>query len=296
MADVPSLASYLRALRTRASPDGLGITATAARRRVPGLRREEVAHLAGLSMSYYTSLEQGRAVHASPEVLGSIARAMDLDEVEEGHLHALAGGLRRRSPGRRRPERAPAPLVALLAAMGDVPAFVHGPALDVLAWNPLGHALYAPHVDRDAAAHRSGRPNLARMVFLDPRCRELYVDWWAKASSLVALLRLNTGRDPRDAGLSGLVAELVADSADFAGLWARHDVEACTVTTLDLDHPLVGRVTVTQQALASVAAPGEFLVAATAQEGSLSSERLRTLSGLASAGLPVAGSGSEVAC
>jgi transcriptional regulator with XRE-family HTH domain len=283
--ETSALAAYLRTLRTRATPESLGLLPHHDRRRVAGLRREELAQLAGLSVSYYTSLEQGRATNASPDILRAIARALHLDEFEEAHLLDLAAAQQRRGQRRRRVAERPAPyLLAILDAMPGVPAFVHGRSLDIIAWNPLGHALYAPHLDRDSVDAPARRPNIARMVFLDPWSRAFYADWKTKAESLVALLRLNAGRDPGNTAISDLIGELTVQSPEFTRLWARHLVKPCGVLTVELEHPLVGGLTVTQQALGSVAAPDHVIVAATAEPGSPSEEALRMLSSLAASG------------
>jgi transcriptional regulator with XRE-family HTH domain len=167
------------------------------RRRVPGLRREELALLAGVSASYYSRLEQGQAPHASPEVLDALARALGLDDAERLHLHRLATVTRRTSAGRRpAPERVTPAVRQLLAAIGDVPALVLGRRGDVLAWNRAGHALFAGHLDPDAPDHPRQRPTMARLVFLDPHTRDLYADWPAKARAVVATLREASGRHP----------------------------------------------------------------------------------------------------
>lgn len=252
-----------------------------------GLRREELAQLAGLSVSYYTSLEQGRAAHASAEVLRAIARGLQLDEFEEIHLLDLGDAHRRSGRRRRRrAERAEPQLLALLDAMGDVPAFVHGPSLDILAWNRLGHALYAPHLDRDRVDSGASRPNIARLVFRDPWCRAFYLDWTAKAEGIVGLLRNNAGKDPDNTALSDLIGELTVHSPEFSVLWAKHVVRPCSVLTVPLHHPQVGELTVTQQALSSVAAPNQVLVAATAEPGSSSAQTLRMLASLAASDGP----------
>lgn len=281
MSDRAALAEFLRALRTRATPESLGVSPHSGRRRVPGLRREELAQLAGLSVSYYTSLEQGRATHASPEVLRAIARAMRLDEFEEIYLLELGDSHRRAGRQRRRkPERPEPQLLALLDAMPGVPAFVHGPALDILARNRLGHALYAPHLDRDSVRSSGDRPNIARLVFRDPWAREFYLDWKAKAEGLVGLLRHNAGQDPENTALSDLVGELTVHSPEFSALWARHVVRPCSVLTVSVCHPHVGELTVTQQALSSVATPQQVVVVATAEVGSASEQALRLLGSL----------------
>ncbi|GIJ43711.1 transcriptional regulator [Virgisporangium aliadipatigenens] len=270
--DAPSLGSYLRALRMRVAPESLGMPTVGRKRRVPGLRREEIARLAGVSVSYYTSLEQGRATNASPEVLRAIARALHLDDDEKNHLLDLVAG-----PGDRAPVTWPAQwpdasLTELVDAMPDVPAVAHDAVLDLLAWNRLGRALYAPY-HRDAET----RPNLARMVFLEPWCRELYVDWPAKAEALAGAIRAGVGREPNNAALAALVAELRARSTDFERLWSSHFVRVPVVAETELRHPWVGRVTVTQRALTGVGTTGCYFVLATAKPGSESAERLRRL-------------------
>lgn len=291
MAEPSELGSFLRSLRTRVTPEGVGYRVANNRRKVAGMRREEVAQLAGLSVSYYTSLEQGRSVHASPEVLRAIGRALRVDEFEEMHLLNLAALRPTRSGSSPSLEEAHPQLRDLLEAMPQLPAFVHGLNCDILAWNRLGHALYASHLDHDtsdpdwdpggsetqkAQARVPGdcRPNIARLVFLDPRSRELYDDWTAKAESLVALLRHNLGRFPRDRGIADLIAELRTASDDFVDLWGRHLVKPCGVMTVTLQHPWVGTMTLTQQALVSVVSPTQTLVTATAEAGSRSAESL----------------------
>lgn len=281
MSNGTDLAQFLRTLRTRARPEGLGLTPHTGRRRVSGLRREELSQLAGLSVSYYTSLEQGRALHASTDVLRAIARALELDEFEEAHLLDLGVAHDRRGRRRRRKVERPEPqLLTLLNAIPDVPAFVHGPSLDVLAWNRLGHALYAPHVDRTAVESSAARPNVARLVFRDPCARTLYRDWRTKAEGIVGLLRHNAGKDPENTALSDLIGELSVHSPEFSALWARHVVRPCSVLVVPLRHPQVGDLTVTQQALASVAVPHQILVAATVEPASPSEHALRLLGSL----------------
>jgi transcriptional regulator with XRE-family HTH domain len=280
--DRTALAEFLRTLRTRATPESLGLALYGGRRRVTGLRREELSQLAGLSVSYYTSLEQGRAAHASAEVLRAIARALQLDEFEEIHLLDLGDAHRSRGQRRRRKAERPEPqLLALLDAMKDVPAFVHGPSLDILAWNRLGHALYAPHVDRDSVRSPASRPNIARLVFRDTWCRAFYRDWTTKAEGIVGLLRHNAGKDPDNTALSDLIGELTVHSPEFSALWSKHVVRPCGVQTVPLYHPQVGELTVTQQALSSVAAPQQVVVVATAEPASPSEQTLRMLASLA---------------
>lgn len=246
------------------------------RRRVPGLRREELALLAGVSASYYTRLEQGQSSSASAEVLDAIAGALRLDESERRHLHDLARADRRRPRDRRpAPERVTEAAGQLLDVLADVPAIVLGRRTDVLAWNRLGHALFAGHLDFDAPKTPAGRPNMARLVFLDSHTHELYADWPGKARAVVGNLRLVAGQHPDDAALYALVGELSAKSAEFASLWADHRVKACAVAAYEMRHPLVGTLTVIQQTLSS--GPSPAVVVATTEPGSPSRAALTLL-------------------
>lgn len=235
------LGDFLRTRRARLTPADLGLTSYGARR-VPGLRREELAMLAGVSVTYYTRLEQGQSVNASASVIDAIGRALCLDEDERAHLHDLAKPAERKERRSRRPVRLRPGIRTLIEAMGDVPALALGPSTDVLAWNRLGHALVAGHVAFDAPEHAASRPNLTRMLFLDPHVRDLYADWDEEARRAVASLRLVAGRHPDDRALAELVGEISIASPVFAGLWAKHPVHSCTSGTKRLDHPEVGRL------------------------------------------------------
>lgn len=260
------LGDFLQTRRSQLSPDEAGVPTYGERRRVPGLRREELALLAGVSASYYARLEQGHSLNASPEVLDAIARALRLDESERRHLHDLARSAkphRRRSPA---PERVTQATTQLLDALGHVPAIVIGRRSDVLAWNRLGHALFAGHLDPGAPDIPAQRPNMARLVFLDAHTRDLYADWPSKARAVVGNLRLVAGTYPQDAVLHTLLGELSARSEDFASMWADHRVKACAVAEYEMRHPLVGSLTVTQQTWSQESGPS--IVAATAAAGS----------------------------
>ncbi|MFF4425526.1 helix-turn-helix domain-containing protein [Streptomyces sp. NPDC001549] len=251
------LGEFLQTRRSQLQPEDLGIPGYGERRRVPGLRREELASLAGVSVSYYTRLEQGQSLNASPQVLDAIARALRLEEAERLHLHNLARSSATGSGRGRRPaqERVTEATGQLLEALVHVPAIVSGRRSDVLAWNRLGHALFAGHLDPDAPDRPAERPNMARMVFLDAHTRDLYADWPAKARAVVGNLRLVAGRHPDDTALHALVGELSSKSPDFASMWADHRVTACAVATYEMRHPLVGPLTVTQQTLSQ--GPGQ---------------------------------------
>lgn len=245
------------------------------RRRVPGLRREELARLAGVSISYYTRLEQGHSVSASSEVLDALATALRLDEAERQHLHRLAKPAKRPHRARRPPpEHLSEANGQLLDTLATVPAIVLGRRNDVLAWNTLGHALFAGHLDVNAvdAAHR---PNMAQLVFLDPHTRELYADWPSKAKAVVGGLRLMAGQHPDDTALHELVGQLSATSTEFASMWADHRVKACTTADYEMRHPLIGPLTVTQQTLST--GTGLSIVVATAPHGSPSHTALTLL-------------------
>ncbi|WP_440105074.1 helix-turn-helix domain-containing protein [Streptosporangium sp. H16] len=273
------LADFLQARRGLLRPEDVGLRTYGERRRVPGLRREELAMLAGISAPYYTRLEQGQSRNASREVLDAIANALRLDEPERAHLHALAGAPRRGRPASRpRPERVTPATSALLAAFESTPAIVVGRRSDVLAWNRQGHGLFAGHLDPDGPGVPERRPNMARLVFLDAHTRDLYTDWHAKARAVVGNLRLTAGRHPDDPLLAGLIGELTMRSPEFASMWADHRVLACDVADYEMRHPLVGTLTVTQQTLQSPRGNGPALVVATADPGSPSATALTLLS------------------
>ncbi|MET8852257.1 helix-turn-helix transcriptional regulator [Amycolatopsis sp. NPDC004625] len=277
MTGKPQLGDFLKARRSQLQPEDAGILTYGEQRRVPGLRREELALLAGVSASYYTRLEQGQSSSASAEVLDALAVALRLDEAERRYLHDLAKVDRRR-PRDPRPVQESVTVAAgqLLAALADVPAIVLGRRADVLAWNRLGHALFAGHLDFGAPATPAGRPNMARLVFLDSHTRELYTDWPAKARAVVGNLRLVAGGQPEDGALYALVGELTSKSAEFAAMWADHRVKACAVAGYEMRHPLVGTLTVLQQTLSS--GPGPTVVVATTEPGSPSRTALTLLS------------------
>lgn len=244
------LGEFLQTRRSLLQPAEVGLPGYGDRRRVPGLRREELAQLAGVSASYYARLEQGYSLNASPEVLDAIARALRLNEAESRHLYDLAAGTRVRKAARRPPpERMTAELDQLVEALGETPVLVLGRRSDVLAWNRTGHALFAGHLDPAGPHQPRERPNMARLVFLDQHTRELYADWPAKARAVVGTLRLAAGQHPDDPELSALIGELTVRSPEFTDLWAAHRVKAGSEATYEMHHPLVGAMTVTQQSL-----------------------------------------------
>ncbi|WP_426502476.1 helix-turn-helix transcriptional regulator [Dactylosporangium sp. McL0621] len=226
------LGDFLKSRRARARPPLAG-----PRRRVPGLRREEVAQLAGISVEYYVRLEQGRAQRPSDEVLTTLAAALRLDHDERAHLFDL-GRSRGAAPRPRPAERARPELVRLLATLDRVPALLIDHRLDVLAGNRLAAALF---FDFDAAPVR--QRNLARFAFLDPAARERFADWPEVARATVGQLRLVAGRHPHDEPLATLLGELTMRSEDFRTLWSRRDVRERTHGTKRFRHPAVGELT-----------------------------------------------------
>jgi transcriptional regulator with XRE-family HTH domain len=259
------LGEFLQARRALLTPEEAGI-APYGRRRVPGLRREELAQLAGVSVDYYVRLEQGRAAHPSAEVLDALATALQLDDVERAHLHQLA------TPSRRRrrtsaPERVAPGLERLLAQLDTVPAFVLGRRMDVLARNQLAAALLGHHAER----------NLARTMFLDPSCRELYADWERHARETVGYLRHCAARDPDDPEMAALVGELSVKSEHFARWWADHLVREKTSGTKRFRHPVVGELTIAFDTLTTPGVPDQALITYTAEPGSASETALRLL-------------------
>ncbi|MCK2218505.1 helix-turn-helix transcriptional regulator [Actinomadura sp. ATCC 31491] len=268
------LASFLRTRRSRVDPAGAGIPADR-RRRVPGLRREEVAHLSGVSVDYYVRLEQGRATQPSEQVLDALARVLELDDTERGHLYRLARQ-RRRSPkpptGRLRPE-----LTRVLDLITDAPALVVDHRLDAAAGNRLAELLY-------------GRPmkglNTARHIFLEETGRGLYADWDQCTRDVVGHLRLAAGKYPEDRRLASLIGELAMGSERFRRLWARADVRARTHGRKAYRHPLVGELELHQENFTLPDESGLELLVLTAAPGSPSADALRLLAGLDAAAVP----------
>jgi transcriptional regulator with XRE-family HTH domain len=270
---VDDLGSFLRSRRAALSPERAGVD-TYERRRVPGLRREELAQLAGVSVAYYTRLEQGQSTNASEGVLDALARALQLDSDARTHLHNLA-----RPPHPRRSAGDDiAPSVArLLEAMPEVPACIAGPRFEILAWNRRGHALLAGHLDATAPSDPATRPNMARLVFLDPHTRELFVDRDVKARETVAYLRLAAGRRPGDHQLEALIGELSIASREFATLWAAAPVKEKTNGTRRFAHPLVGRLDLDFQVLSIPGSDGQLMITFTAQPDTPSAAALQLL-------------------
>jgi transcriptional regulator with XRE-family HTH domain len=277
-----SLGEFLQASRSRLAPDDVGLTAGFSRRQVPGLRREEIAMLAGVSSSYYTRLEQGQALNASPQVIDALARALQLADAERAHLYALmrAGSHRPNVIEGQGDEHVEPALAELLANLHDRPAMVVGRRRDILAWNPTGHALLAGHFNPRDVDDPASRPNATELVFLDPHTRELYVDWETKARASVGHLRMLAAMEPGDERLLALIGRLTVESTEFSAMWATNRIRNSTTVVYRMRHPLVGRLDVTQQLLTSAEAPGQTLVVCTAPAGSASFEALQLLARL----------------
>jgi transcriptional regulator with XRE-family HTH domain len=292
------LGEFLRSRRARLSPQDAGAATYGERRRVPGLRREELALLAGVSAAYYTRLEQGQSRNASDVVLDALARALRLDGDEIMYLHALARPQRRAARPRPRPERIRAGAKAMIAGLGDTPAILMNYRSDILAWTPTGHALLFSQFPFDAP-DQADKPNLIRLNFCDPLTRDLYADWPQKAQDSVAYLRLISGSHSDDPRLTSLIGELCVASPEFAKLWTRHTVRMCRSGVRGFRHPYVGHLTLYEEVMELVQdAPAQDaagqsgsqrLLVFGAEPGSSSEAGLRLLSSVAAerAGRPV---------
>jgi transcriptional regulator with XRE-family HTH domain len=261
------IGEYLRARRELVRPEDVGVPDLASRR-VPGLRREEVALLAGVSADYYVRLEQGRDQHPSEQVLDALARALQLDEDATAHLLRLATTPTRRRRKTPRPEKVPAGILQLIGSWSQTPAFVHGRYMDVLAVNPLGATLMPYCVKGE---------NLVRAAFLDPRVRDQYGDWEHVTESTVAGLRALVGPDVDDPHLHELVGELSVRSERFRQLWARYDVRPKRGGTARIDHPLVGPLELSYEKLPIPDTDRQTLGVYHAEPGSPSAEALALL-------------------
>ncbi|MCK2215224.1 helix-turn-helix transcriptional regulator [Actinomadura sp. ATCC 31491] len=271
---------FLATRRAKLTPAQVGLP-TSGRRRVPGLRREEVAVLAGVSTEWYTRLEKGHIGGVSEEVLDAVAQALRLDQDERTYLFGLARAARR-APSRRRDVEVPPSVQWLLDSMTMSAAFVRNGRQDIVTSNALARALLAPVFDSPVTTGH-GRANLARYVFLDPDSRRFFVDWDEAAVVSAALLRAEAGRDPHDRALRDLVGELSTLSTGFRGQWAAHDVRISHVGSKRLWHPQVGDLELTYRSLdLPVSVRTVYgLTIYTAEPGSTSEERLKLLSSLA---------------
>ena len=271
---------FLTSRRAKLTPADVGLP-DVGQRRVPGLRRGEVATLAGVSIEYYAKLERGAIAGASSSVLEAITQALRLDDTERAHLFDLAraadgipvSGRPRRRTTRQSASR-PSLHWALEAITGGV-AFVRNPQMDLLAANALGRVFYSPLIGDGGRT-----PNLARFQFLDPASRDFYPDWDLFAQMCVAIMRAEAGRDPRDRGLQDLVGELSTQSETFRRLWGSHDVRTHGTGTKRFHHPDVGELTLAYEELAITAEPGLVVILYTAEPGTPSAEKLRLLASL----------------
>jgi transcriptional regulator with XRE-family HTH domain len=266
---------FLRTRRAKLTPEQAGLPAYGGNRRVPGLRREEVAMLSGMSVDYYTRLERGNLGGVSESVLESLAGALHLDEAERGHLFALArtANASPRTRARRIPPPNVRPVVQrILDSMEGVPAFVRNGRFDVLAANPLGEALYS-EMFQDAV-----RPvNSARFAFLNPNGVRFWDDWEKVARDTVAYLRVEAGKNPYDPALTELIGELSTRSDVFRTLWASHDVRYHRTGIKVFHHPVVGRIELPFEAFALPADPGLTMNVYSAEPGTPAEDALKLL-------------------
>lgn len=276
MSNLSELGEFLRVRRAALQPEDVGLLNYGIRR-VPGLRREELAMLAGVSNTYYTRLEQGLSNNASESVIDSIARALNLNTDERAHLFNLArpGKTKRRTLTK--PDKARPGTVRLIRSMFTTPAVVLGRRSEVLAWNPLGHRLVAGHLDLASPETPSTRPNMTRMLFLDPHTRELYSRWQEEATRAVASLRRLAGMTSDDLELAALVGELTMKSPDFATLWAKHPVENCMSGLKYMHHPEVGNLELNFEVLTQHDESGHRILMYTADPGTPAAEALQLL-------------------
>ncbi|MFC9839605.1 helix-turn-helix domain-containing protein [Rhodococcus sp. NPDC127530] len=272
---------FLATRRARITPQQAGLPVVGGKRRVPGLRREEVAMLAGVSVDYYTRLERGDLSSASDSVLDSLAGALRLDEAERTHLFDLARAAQSRDP-RRRQRTSPRVSASVQRVLDTImaPAWVRNGRADVVATNVLGRALYWPLFDGSTT-----QPNTARFTFLDPRANDFYGDWERTASDMVAVLRAEAGRRPHDRGLTDLVGELSTRSEEFRTRWAAHNVLFHRTGRKMLRHPVVGELDLTYEALDLTSSEGLTLLVYTAEPDSATQDSLNLLASWAATSL-----------
>ncbi|MFJ4030097.1 helix-turn-helix transcriptional regulator [Paenarthrobacter sp. NPDC089989] len=265
---------FLTSRRARLTPEAAGLPAYGGNRRVAGLRREEVAMLAGMSIDYYIRLERGNLSGASDSVLEALGRALQLDDAETAHLFDLARAAtaaararRKRSPRTVRPS-----VQRVIDAITTAPAWVRNDRGDVLAANELGAALYM-----DLMAEETKPPNSARFTFLNPNARRFFADWERSADDIVAVLRSTAGKNPYDKDLTDLIGELSTRSEEFRTRWARHDVKYHRTGRKRLHHPIVGDLDLSFEALELAADPGLRINVYTADPGTPSEDALKML-------------------
>ena len=267
------LGDFLRSRRAALTPEESGVPTYGSPRRVPGLRREEVAQLAGVSVNYYTRIEQGESHQMSDSVMEAIAGALRLDESERLHLLRLAWPAQvvRRETG---PETVRDTVVSLAESNAEQAVVIVGRRTDLLGANRLGFALYGLRPDQ--------RPNMAKQLFFEPAMRDLLVDWEREARNAASYLRMASSDQPDDALLAALIGELSIKSPEFARIWAAHPVAECLHDVREYEHPLVGRLTLNEESLRLPDDPGQRIIFAGAAPGSDSADRLRLLDSLVS--------------
>jgi transcriptional regulator with XRE-family HTH domain len=272
------LREFLATRRARITPQQAGLPSLG-HRRVPGLRREEVATLTGVSSEYYTRLERGNANGVSESVLESLARALQLDDAERAHLYNLVRATSPAARASRRPSTTQVrPAVQrLLDRMSDVPAFIQNGRLDMLAANALARALYCDLYDGPGVDDRTGIPNHGRFIFLDSRSSDMYPDWTKAAGDAVTQLRAEAGRRPDDRELNELIGELCSCSAQFAALWSTHNVRWHTTGSKQFHHRIAGDLELDYEAMELAADPGHTLITFTAAPDTPASEALAFL-------------------
>lgn len=284
---------FLVSRRAKVTPEQAGLQHFGGNRRVPGLRREEAAMLAGVSVDYYTRLEKGALAGASDSVLDAICQALMLDEAERAYLYDLARAANAESPGARRgrgsarrAEIKVRPAVQqILDGMTMIPAYVRNGRLDMVAANLLGRALYAPMFDSPTRTSEHAPPNMARFRFLDPAARDFYTDFDSSADSPVQLLRREGARSSHDKGFTDLIGELCTRSDDFRVRWASHDVRLHHNGTKLFHHPAVGELRLLFESFDLPAEPGLTLTALSAPVDTASADGLKLLASWATTAL-----------
>ena len=265
------LSEFLRTRRARLKPEDVGLPDFGRHRRVPGLRREELSQLAGVSVAYYTRLEQGNGRNVSAEVLDAIARALRLTDAERAHLTHLAKPKQHKKKTTARTEQVRGSIRQLLDSI-NVPAYVSGRRSDIVAWNRMAAAVFGDWAELPAQER-----NWARLIFLRPEYQNLFVPWEQKASDVVSYLRMDAGCHPDDPRLSALVGELSVKSEEFRRLWATHDVKEKNFGVKQLRHPLVGDLTLNFESFPLSDGTEQALITYHAEPGSPSAEALRLL-------------------
>jgi transcriptional regulator with XRE-family HTH domain len=265
------LGEFLKARRAELTPREVDLPDTGAMRRVPGLRREEVAQLAAVSVDYYTRIEQGRLT-ASSAILRTLVRALRLDVDQEAYLYELAGKTAAARPRRGRTQQLRPPMRRLIDQLTETPAMVLGRRSDILAWNPMAAALYT-----DFGQIPASQRNYVRLLFLDPTMRNLHADWEEAARTSAAALRMEAAQDPDDPRLAALVGELSVQDPDFRGWWATHQVTTASYGTKHFRHPVVGDITLDCDTWECPDGHAQRLIVLTAEPGTPAHEKLRIL-------------------